>query len=520
MYEFFIAFKYLLPRWRQLSVSMISLLSVLVIALVVWLVVVFFSVTQGLEKSWTHKLLAITAPVRILPTQDYYHSYYFLIDGVSSFAEFSLKSIGEKREAPLTEPYDPLIDEELPSHWSAPVRHSDGTLKDLVKELFAVAEAARSLGVTHIREFEMAPADVELFASSTPELEAWSPQGDSSPSRHSLHQSLYLATLDQENPSLASAFLPLSIEETQALTGVLLPAPATLAEQLQLVERLYPSLEPLFLPKSFIQAGVQVGDEAKISYRAVSPTAWQTLQEPAVVAGFYDPGILPIGSRLALARQPLVASVRMGQQLESEPLSNGLYLHLRDLTQAELVKATLEQALRDRQLDRYWRVESYHDYPLARDFLQQLQSERNLFTLLAAIVILVACSNIVSMLVILVNDKRQEIGILRAMGASSWSIAAIFGLCGIALGVLGSSLGIIAALFTLAHLQQLVALLSAMQGHDLLNPLFYGETLPTEVSYSTLLFVVGVTGAISVVAGLIPALKASWMRPSALLRCE
>ena len=49
MYELSVARKYLVPRWRQLSVSVISVISVLVIALVVWLIVVFFSVTNGLE---------------------------------------------------------------------------------------------------------------------------------------------------------------------------------------------------------------------------------------------------------------------------------------------------------------------------------------------------------------------------------------------------------------------------------------------------------------------------------------
>src|SRR3990170_3332185 len=107
MFELSVAFKYLIPRWRQLSVSIISLISILVIALVVWLIVVFFSVTHGLEKGWVQKLIALTAPVRVSPTDYYYDSYYYLADSVSMSSNYTPKSIGEKLSSPFTDPYDP-----------------------------------------------------------------------------------------------------------------------------------------------------------------------------------------------------------------------------------------------------------------------------------------------------------------------------------------------------------------------------------------------------------------------------
>src|SRR5215471_16960580 len=114
MFELSIAFKYLTPRWRQLSVSIISLISILVIALVVWLIVVFFSVTYGLERNWIDRLIALTAPVRILPTDAYYNSYYYRVDSISSASGYAQKSIGEKLQAAKSDPYDPYQDEELP----------------------------------------------------------------------------------------------------------------------------------------------------------------------------------------------------------------------------------------------------------------------------------------------------------------------------------------------------------------------------------------------------------------------
>src|ERR1043165_8185972 len=117
MFELSVACKYHLPRRRQLSVSIISIISVLVIALVVWLIVVFFSVTDGLEKNWVNKLTALTAPVRMTPTESYFNSYYYLIDSISASSNYSAKTIGEKQKTAAADPYDATHDEEIPDTW-------------------------------------------------------------------------------------------------------------------------------------------------------------------------------------------------------------------------------------------------------------------------------------------------------------------------------------------------------------------------------------------------------------------
>ena len=124
------------------------------------------------------------------------------------------------------------------------------------------------------------------------------------------------------------------------------------------------------------------------------------------------------------------------------------------------------------------------------------------------------------MLIILVNDKKLEIGILRSMGASSLSIAAIFGICGIVMGMLGSIIGTLAAILTLRNLQALVDFIGRLQGYEMFNPVFYGNTLPNQISADAIAFVVVATTIISLIAGIVPAVKASMLRPSSILRSE
>jgi lipoprotein-releasing system permease protein len=276
----------------------------------------------------------------------------------------------------------------------------------------------------------------------------------------------------------------------------------------------------VILPRTFRDAGVLVGDRGYISYVTPTTSSIQEQRTPIFVAGFYDPGVIPIGGKYILVNQQVTSLIRSSHNQEDLTLTNGINVRLDQIEQAVQVKAELQKALNKLGIDSYWKVETYKDYDFTRDLIQQLQSEKNLFTLLATIIIIVACSNIISMLIILVNDKKLEIGIMRSMGATSFSIAAIFGICGVIMGVVGSVIGTLAAVVTLHNLQPLVNLISRIQGFDMFNPLFFGEKLPSELSYEALGFVVVATAVISLIAGLVPAIKASMMKPSATLRAE
>ena len=171
-------------------------------------------------------------------------------------------------------------------------------------------------------------------------------------------------------------------------------------------------------------------------------------------------------------------------------------------------------------LSSYWNVTTFHEYDFAKDLLQQFQSDKYLFTLIGGIVLIVACSNIISLLVILVNDKKREIAILSAMGASKKSIALIFTLCGGIMGTLSTLIGTGAAILTLHNIDSVVSFLSFLQGHDAFNVVFYGKSLPNQLSNHALIFILIATPIISLLAGLVPAVKATKLHPSQILRSE
>ncbi len=467
MFELKVALKYLLPKKKQLSVSIISLISTFVIALVVWLILVFFSVTDGLEKIWVNKMVTLTAPIRVTPTAEYYKTYYHQIDALSSSSNYETKSLGEKLASTQLDPYNPEKDEALPEGFPPNLG------KDLAKEAF---NAIQSVPGTDPSDYEISGASLKITLSKN---------------LHQVSQAIYVAPFDAKNPQIHKILLT-PIEK--------------------LPER------GILLPKGFRDAGVAIGDKGVIGFYAPTTSSVQEQRLAVVVSGFYDPGIIPVGGKLALTNRDLVRLIRSSQAQDEAKDTQGFHVRLQNLGDVDKTKALLRRQFDERGLTPYFEIESYKEYEFTRDLIQQLSSEKNIFSLISFVIIIVACSNIISMLIILVNDKKIEIGILRSMGASSLSISTIFGLCGTIMGFIGSLIGIVAAILTLKNIDALISFISKVQGFQAFNPLFFGSELPHEISPEALRFVLIATVIISMISGLIPAYKASRLKPAEILK--
>jgi lipoprotein-releasing system permease protein len=518
-FELTVALKYLIPKWRQLSVSIISLISVLVISLVVWLVVLFLSVTDGIERKWIDELIALNAPLRMTPTEAYYQSYYYEVDGISLDSNYTTKTIGEKLVSLQTEPYDPTIDQELSQDFPIADRDADGKLKDIVKEGYAAIQALPFKGVRP-QEFEISFGNLRLQL-----LREETQSGEVKQSF--ITQVSYIAAHDGENCRVNQMVIPPTAEDFQnlhhALSQTNLPDLKRFYDSLALnAGHLDPTAlgEGLLIAKHFKKNGVMLGDQGYISYYASAGSSMQEQRIPIYIAGFYDPGMMPVGNKLLFADRAITAQLRSNLSVSDPMLGNGINIWIQDISEAASVKKNLLQALEEKGIGKYWDVQSYHDYEFTKPILDQLQSDKNLFALIALIILVVACSNIISMLILLVNDKKKEIGILQSLGASPKRIAVIFGLCGFATGLISCVIGTIAALLTLKNLQSLVDILSFFQGREAFQSVFYGSKLPNDVSVEALIFVSVATLMISLLAGIIPAVKAARIRPTEILKME
>ena len=538
MFELFFIKSYLWPKKKQLSVALIGLLSLFVISTVVWLLLLFLSITEGIEKAWLSKLTSLNAPIRITPTENYYNSYYYQIDSLASASNYSLKSIGEKLKAERTDPYDAESDEELPHYW--PLKEAEGT--DPVHSAFASFQALQTKFPNLVAEdYEVAGAlmRLELIRPNSRNFQSF------------LSQVSYVATAPKNSNHLQSLIQPPSREDVKHLIYL-----STLYKESDLEQRITtniisledgvfkthfdetPKLAPpwahfikgklvipengIVLPKQFRENDVLLGDKGNFSYQTASPMSMQEQKLPVQVVGFYDPGVISTGARFILADSLLVSTMNANSQTTAlDPLlTNGIQIWFDDFKKTRSVEAELEKEFRKSDISDYWKITPYYEYDFAKELISQFQSDRYLFMLVGVLILTVGCSNVISLLLLLVNDKKHEIGILISLGASKKSIAFIFGGIGISVGFISSIIGIALAYFTLSHIGIFVNFLSSLEGREAFNPLFYGDSLPNSISINALVFVLVASPILSLLAGLIPAIKACKLKPSAILRSE
>ncbi|WP_299005545.1 lipoprotein-releasing ABC transporter permease subunit LolE [uncultured Shewanella sp.] len=147
-----------------------------------------------------------------------------------------------------------------------------------------------------------------------------------------------------------------------------------------------------------------------------------------------------------------------------------------------------------------------------------IQMVRMIMYLVLALVIAVACFNIVSTLVMAVRDKQSEIAILLTMGMKRSSIMGIFVVQGAFNGILGCALGVISGGLIALNLSDIAKSIEALFGIQLLSAdVYFIDFLPSKLLMSDVISVTSLAFFMSLIATLYPAYKASKTQPARAL---
>ena len=154
-------------------------------------------------------------------------------------------------------------------------------------------------------------------------------------------------------------------------------------------------------------------------------------------------------------------------------------------------------------------------------FIEALNVERNVMFLILTLIIIVAAFNIISSMIMLVNDKNKNIACLRTMGISKRSIMKIFLICGLTIGGLGTLLGFIIGVLFSANINSIKSWLESFTDTTLFNPtIYFLSKLPSIIFLSDIVIIVSMSLILSFLATLYPAYKASKAKPAEILRYE
>ena len=148
-----------------------------------------------------------------------------------------------------------------------------------------------------------------------------------------------------------------------------------------------------------------------------------------------------------------------------------------------------------------------------------LQVEKKLMAFLMTFILLVASFSIAATLITVVVQKTREIGTLKAVGVSSWTVARIFMFQGAAIGVFGTTFGITLGLLVIHYRNAIAAILSNSLGHDVFPPeLYHLNHLPALWTANDLVTVSILSMTVCILAALIPAIFASALPPAKSLQ--
>jgi lipoprotein-releasing system permease protein len=510
-YALDVGFRYLRSKKRA-SISVISVIAITGVALGVAALLAVTSITSGFQREFRTKVLGVNAHVLVLKYGLNFDEYRDVIararrmPEVSGAAPFIINEMmmakGDQISGVLVKGVDPKL---MPTVLDLPSQLVGGSLEGLRREGAAPQvrpeDLDRSVPVKEQDDLDayltgLADKETELSGDSAAD-ESAAPEPDPS--------------LQPPAADLPVVDVPTPAEMEAALAGELPDLPSDEAERAWIeastekapAEKDVEDLPGLVLGVTLAnELQIELGDRVKI----VSPLAGidtsMVAEETTApksrdfrVIGIFEAGFQAYDSELVYV--DLYEAQAFQDQGDTVV---GVELSLHDIDKSAEVAVRLERDLGGgpfRTMD--WRE-------LNHNLFTALEVQKVMLILVIAIIVVVAAFNVVATLIMIVLEKRREIAILKAMGATDLAILKIFMVQGAAIGIVGTSLGLAVGGAICGYLHYF---------RFPLDPKVYLiDHLPIRTSMSEFMITVVIAFGICVTATLIPSFWAARLLPA------
>ncbi|HNQ91805.1 MAG TPA: lipoprotein-releasing ABC transporter permease subunit [Alphaproteobacteria bacterium] len=154
-------------------------------------------------------------------------------------------------------------------------------------------------------------------------------------------------------------------------------------------------------------------------------------------------------------------------------------------------------------------------------FFSAVEVERNVMFIILLLIVVIAAFNIISSMIMLVNDKARGIAIMRTMGAYRSSILKIFILTGASVGILGTAMGAVLGILFAMNIEGIRRFLEGLTDTTLFpDEIYFLSKLPAVIDWTEVLFIIMIAVVLSVLATVYPARRAANLDPVEALRYE
>ncbi len=192
-----------------------------------------------------------------------------------------------------------------------------------------------------------------------------------------------------------------------------------------------------------------------------------------------------------------------------------LRLHTTEPFRAPEIAAEIQSLLSD--LGTGWRVGSWIERNV--NLFRALATEKIIMFAILALCVGVAMFNLVSSLVMVVEDKRSEVAVLRTVGMTPARIFVLFVCQGSIIGLTGVLIGVLAGVLLSLHIDTVVAAIEAMFGFQFFpGDVYYISEIPSRLEMTDVFWVALFALGLALLAPLYPARAASRQQPADILR--
>lgn len=259
-----------------------------------------------------------------------------------------------------------------------------------------------------------------------------------------------------------------------------------------------------------LRIGVHLGDKV-IVYApngSVSPLGFTPTSKRFEVVGIFAVGYAEYDENVGLMQMD------DAEKLFQTSGPTGIRLKVDDMLKAYSITRDLSE-----HLGQYYKITTWEQGHA--NFFKAVRMEKVMMFIILSLIIGVAAFNLVSTLIMLVNDKQADIAILRTLGISPNSVMGIFMVQGVIVGAFGILIGTLGGVLLALNIPAMVKWIEHTFNVTFLSPdVYYISEVPSDLHWNDVGWIVTVAFVFCLIATVYPAWRAARTQPAAALRYE
>ena len=254
--------------------------------------------------------------------------------------------------------------------------------------------------------------------------------------------------------------------------------------------------------------GLKIGDKIKIAIPKTDKTIFGNIPRFKTLnsVGIFNLGMYEYDSNIVFTNSEIANKLI----LINKESFNKIEVFIDDPNLIEKDQRIINKIINDNNLNFY--TENWKQNNSA--LINALNIEKNVMFLILSLIIIVASMNIISGLIIFVKEKNKDIGILKTLGLSNYSLIKIFISIGFLIGLTGTFFGGLLGILFSINITSIQRFIEKLFNTSLFSrEIYYLSNLPSKLIFIEVFVVLLISIIICLIATTFPAIRSIKIDP-------